>query len=545
MRNLKRISTSIFLLSGLLAGFAPTGVALAEPAPVDRVVVFADRAMVVRKTAVTCKSGKAVATFEGLVSHLDARTLRATASGSAKALGVAHRITALEADSDARVAKLRAELRTIDDAIQVLQVEISRIQSRWSTSQQYGNYFRVVFSEALRGSVADTRTWGSTLDGLTAEDLAGSKARVALNRKIREKQRARDLIQRRLNHYQARQSPQAMVATVAIDCGKEKKPTIRLAYVVGGARWRPEYDLRFTPAAGKTLGKGKAELTVGAVVIQSSGEDWENATVVLSTAKPRLGARAPMPAILWVDGHEVGKERVLVQATEKRDQLKTGGAVSSAGPQGAALKDQGQSVILTIPRKVTVRADGSPYWFPVDRIETSAISVLKSVPKLSPYVYQVARLNNPASYPLLAGRVHTYRGGAYVGDTSLEYRGAGEPIEVSLGLDERLRLERIDVRERDKKPGFLGSTRKLERVYRIEIESQAKVTLPVEIHERIPVSKEEAIRVMLDTKKTTPGYKLDKHRGLITWTVKVKSGGTRGVELHYEIKLPDDWKVAG
>lgn len=543
MRNTKRIRAAAFGLVGLLGVLVPVGGALAEPSPVERVVVFADRAMVVRKQAVTCKSGKAVATFSELVSHLDARTLRATASGSAKALGVAHRITALEADSDERVAGLRKDIQKIDDAIQVHQQEMSRLQSRRNTSHQYANYFRVIFSEALRGSVADTRTWASVLDGFKKEDLDGSKAAVELGRKIREQQRQRDLLQRRLNHFQARQTPEALEATVAVDCGKESKPVIRLAYVVGGASWRPEYDLRFTPVKGRTLGKGRAELTVGAVVTQSSGEDWENAQVVLSTAKPRLGARAPMPATLWIDGYEVGKERVLVQATEKRDQLQAGGPAGSAGPASAELADKGQSVILTIPRKVTVRADGSPYWFPVDRIEAPATSALKAVPKLSPFVYQVARLKNPAAYPLLAGRIHTYRGGSYVGDTDLEYRGAGEPIEVSLGLDERLRLERIDVRERDKSPGFLGSTRKLQRIYRVEVESQAKVTLPVEIHERIPVSKEEAIKIILDPKKTSPGYELDKHRGFINWTPTVKPGQKAAVELHYEIKLPEDWKL--
>ncbi|MDF1565259.1 MAG: mucoidy inhibitor MuiA family protein [Deltaproteobacteria bacterium] len=529
----------------LLLGLFTPSLASAAAAPVERVVVFADRAMVVRKQTVTCKGGNAVAKFGELVPHLDARTLRATASGSAKALGVAHRITALEADADERVAKLKAEIQAIDDAVQVHQQEISRLQSRATTNLQYANYFRVVFAEALRGTAADTRTWASVLDGFKQEELDGAMRRVELGRKIREQQRQRDLLQRRLNHFQARQAPEALEATVAVDCGKEAKPVVRLAYVVGGASWRPEYDLRFTAAGGKTLGKGQAELTVGAVVTQSSGEDWEDAQVVLSTAKPRLGARAPMPAILWVDGYEVGKERVLVQATEKRDQLQAGGPAGSAGPASAELADKGQSVILTIPRKVTVRADGSPYWFPVDRIEAAASSALKAVPKLSPFVYQVARLKNPASYPLLAGTVHTYRGGSYVGDTDLEYRGAGEPIEVSLGLDERLRLERIDVRERDKSPGFLGSTRKLERIYRVEIESQAKEALPVEIHERIPVSKEEAIQVILDAKKTTAGYELDEHRGFINWTPTVKPGKKASVELHYEIKLPEDWKVSG
>src|SRR5207248_3289158 len=97
------------------------------------------------------------------------------------------------------------------------------------------------------------------------------------------------------------------------------------------------------------------------------------------------------------------------------------------------LDDRGQSFLLTIPGKATVIADGRPYWMPVDVVSTDADARLVTVPKLRPYVYRMAKLANPASYPLLAGKLHTYRGGSYVGDTWLEYKGLREPIEASLG----------------------------------------------------------------------------------------------------------------
>jgi len=55
-----------------------------DPAPVDSVVVFADRAEVTRVAQATCKQGSAKVTFPLLPVSLDVRTLRAVASGRAE-----------------------------------------------------------------------------------------------------------------------------------------------------------------------------------------------------------------------------------------------------------------------------------------------------------------------------------------------------------------------------------------------------------------------------------------------------------------------------
>ena len=42
---------------------------------------------------------------------------------------------------------------------------------------------------------------------------------------------------------------------------------------------------------------------------------------------------------------------------------------------------------------------------------------LVATPKLDEHVYQIVALKNPAAYPLLEGRVRSYRDGSYVGDS--------------------------------------------------------------------------------------------------------------------------------
>ena len=201
--------------------------------------------------------------------------------------------------------------------------------------------------------------------------------------------------------------------------------------------------------------------------------------------------------------------------------------------------------MLTLPNRVTVVADGRPVWAPVDVREAPATVKLVTTPKLDEHVYQVVALKNPCAYPLIEGRMRSYRGGSYVGDAAFAYRGVGEPMEVSLGIDEELKVERKTLDERDQSAGLLSSTKHIVRAYRTTITNRAGGTETVELRENIPVSQIDDVKVELVAKQTTPGYELDARRGFVTWSVPLKSGEWRYIDLGYAIHLPDAWQVNG
>ena len=312
---------------------------------------------------------------------------------------------------------------------------------------------------------------------------------------------------------------------------------MRLSYVVPSAHWIPEYDLRFSENKKQNL-----TLKVSARVIQSTGEDWENAQVWLSTASPRLGGDAPQPYPIWLDGHEVKKAKTLVQAQEKRERsLNDAKAPSGASSSLVQIDDGGKAFVLKIKERVSVYADSRPYWFPIDTMKTQGKMSLVAVPKLSSHAYQVVQTQNPAPYPLLKGKTHIYRGGTYMGDVINDYRAPGERFELSLGLDDSVRVERIDLLDRKSK-GFLSSKKKIEQAYRVRLENRSGDNKTIEIREQIPVSKIEDVVVTMN-KKTSAGYELDKTRGLLTWRVPLKARAKDKRDLRFTIELPDSWST--
>ncbi len=534
--------TKMLVVLAVLAGAAPVR-AGDDPAPVDSVVVFADRAEVTRVAPATCRQGSAKVTFPLLPVSLDERTLRADASGRAEVIGTSSRVVPLEEDRDERVAKVQKEIEAVGDQIRELQDSANGYRERDGLMNSFGGYFMTLINEQVRNPRPETRKWAQVLDRMKNSRLDSARAQAELNQKVRKLQRKLERLQRKLANLQPRRMAEARRVEVSVDCHGEPRTRVKLSYVVPSATWHPEYDLRFVPKNQGKVGRGRAELTVAAVVQQSTGEDWENARLILSTSKPRLGSEAPYPAALWINGHKAGEKKVLVATMERREQLRGPAGAAAAGPQAVQLEDKGQSFALRMPRRVTVRADGRPYWMPVDVASGPAESKLVCIPKMRPFVYQVVQLKNPAAYPLLDGRIHTYRAGSYVGDTHLKYKAPGEPMELSLGIDEEIKVERKDLAAKDRSPGFLSRTKHLEQAYRILLENRASSRQRVEVRENIPVSKTEDVEVELVKKKTTPGFTLDRHRGFVAWRVSLARGQEKYVDLAYTVHLPEDWEV--
>lgn len=515
----------------------------AEPASVERVVVYADRAEVTRVAGATCQNDRAEVVFPMLPTAVDVRTLRAAASGKARAVGTTSRVIPVEENRDERVAKLQKELRDVDERIRVFEEEREGLARRLSVLGGFQQYFLQLAGEEARSERPDLARWGAVLEQSGQERLAAARRGAELQKEVRKLWRARERLERRLANLSPSRVAEALRVEVAVECQGETQPKVSLSYVVPQATWHPEYDLRYFPPQGAKVGPGEVELTVGVVVQQSTGEDWEKAILVLSTAKPRLGAEAPYPAPLTIHGYPAGKEKVLVEVQERREALLGAGSQDMGGPKAAELEDRGQSFALTMPHRTTVRSDGRPYWMPLDQVRARGEAVLYTVPKLKATVFQVVRLKNPAAYPLLAGRVHLYRRGSYVGNTSIQYAAPGEPMEISLGQDDEIRVDRKAVQSQDREAGALSSTRHLERSYQIQVSNNSDRQQVIEVRENIPVSKTEEVRVELVKDKTTRGFELDAHRGFLTWKLVLKSGEKRDLNLAYTIHLPESWQV--
>ena len=68
----------------------------------------------------------------------------------------------------------------------------------------------------------------------------------------------------------------------------------------------------------------------------------------------------------------------------------------------------------------------------------------------------------------------------------------------------------------------------------------------VEVKDRIPVSGDDRVVVILDDDETTPGALTDeKEPGVMTWKVPVPKGGKKEIALIYRVRSPRSVVLAG
>src|SRR5205823_11960200 len=96
--------------------------------------------------------------------------------------------------------------------------------------------------------------------------------------------------------------------------------------------WQPAYEARADES------EGAVDLSTYALVRQSTGENWTQAKVVLSTAVPRQDATPPelQPLQLWAEERSP-ERKVLVRREEYHEHSESGGTTPQATPSAGRM----------------------------------------------------------------------------------------------------------------------------------------------------------------------------------------------------------------
>ena len=265
-------------------------------ARIAEVTVFSDRARIRRRGRAPGKTGVALVRFPGLPGSVFLDTIRVS-TGDGRVLRVEATPVERERMSIAQAGKLLDALDAVDDRL----VEMD--------DRRTGDDLLIAFLRALRPAqpvseekregrknlVADVGSWWKALDFIGERGRAASDRLLKLEGERRELQKERDRLFADIVALNQGGFSDRVVDVVAIvDVGRAGAE-LELEYFVPGARWKPAYDLHYASA------RGQIRVETAAVVEQATGEDWTDATLLLSTAMPGRGIDLP-ELLTWTLG---------------------------------------------------------------------------------------------------------------------------------------------------------------------------------------------------------------------------------------------------
>jgi uncharacterized protein (TIGR02231 family) len=333
---------------------------------------------------------------------------------------------------------------------------------------------------------------------------------------------------------------------IHVEASAPAKASLRLRYQVAQASWEPIYDARLS-TGGKTA---PASLTLArrASISQNTGEDWNDAKVTLSTARPGGATAAPelppikvifRPETLTSDGfvkdRARGAEKPLDQTTARQDAAATAPivehrAVIEAAPYQASFK---------IIQPVTVKSGAGQKKVLISTEEADPSVVVLAVPRLDATAYLHARFTHDGLLPLLAGPVSLYRDGVYVGQGALPLTLRGDEQELGFGPDDGVKVARVELNRAKGETGIISTSATDEQHFRITVKNAHDWTVPVTIVDQLPVSENEQITVETLPMTTEPSERnYGDKLGVLAWTFDLESQAQKDIMLSYQIKWP-------
>ncbi|KAG8786543.1 hypothetical protein FRC16_001674 [Serendipita sp. 398] len=258
----------------------------ATESKVHAVTVFqADRAEVVRLFKVDLKSGQNEVDISQLPTVLDEDSIRVDGVGGNAIISDVIYHPPTSSDSD---RKHEEAVKELQQAKSVLEQELAIYRKQEDILKTY--------SETLKG--ADT-------DGAKLSDFLDiyAKRQTGIDGKVRElKEQVNEINEKikkegELWSADKEGKKRATRVTIVVSAEHDGEAEICLTYMVSNASWRPLYDLRATVGPTKT----SIVLHYRANITQSTGEDWKEVELTLSTASPQLGSTIPSLKPLWVN----------------------------------------------------------------------------------------------------------------------------------------------------------------------------------------------------------------------------------------------------
>ncbi len=203
---------------------------------------------------------------------------------------------------------------------------------------------------------------------------------------------------------------------------------------------------------------------------------------------------------------------------------------SSGQQQVRSLKEYAISMPMNMP------SDGKEYNLVIGAETIKADYEFHASPKLDRDAFLVAKVVNWQDYDLLDATAGIFYEGTYTGKTKLSASLATDTLNISLGRDKSILIERKKVKDYSSDQ-FLGTNRTVQRGWEISLRNNKKQPVTLFVFDQYPISKEKEIEVELTD---GGGASVDKETGILKWKVTLDLGQTKKLNFRYSVKYPKE-----
>lgn len=531
-KNVVRMSLIVALLAESAAWAQATPTAGGAPSRISSVTLYPGSATVERVAKVLAGSKRL--TLACLPANLDVQSLTVTADPGVRLGEMAIQNDEREANPACAGTPLDSRIRELEDKKASLSAETDAIN------------LATGFLKSLTSGEATATGGRSAADPKTLAAVADVLRRTGQEALIRQHQisRQQEDLDRGLKPLLAERSRvlagRTRVVSVSITLDTPRDVEVRLSYQINGPGWAPSYRALLDTRSHKLRLERQAQ------VAQSTGEDWLDVPMRLSTGQPRRGTTGPQP-YPWRIGIAEPQPLALAKAPMP---------AAPATPQRAMAAPQSESAApsfdvsvfnnsfateFEVPQRIDVPSNGQRVTLSLGALDSTVGLLTRTSPLQDASAWLVAELPQPDGvWP--SGALQLYRDGAYVGADTLRAPVKGL-LSMSFGRDELVSVRVEAQKDMRGSAGFVGSRaeRTLERTYRVENRHQAPIML--QVLEASPVSIDEKVTVESRFEPKPESTNWNEQPGLVLWSTRLEAGKTARFGAAYAIAYPKEARL--
>jgi len=523
---------------------------------ISKVTVYRGQALVTRAVNVDLSPEASELIVENLPAQVVPESIYAQASDAVKVLSVRYRERPVMEDTREEVKQLDTQIEDVKHKLKYAESELAHFNQQWQMFEKLKDFTVTAAQSDLNRGLLTFEPLQNLATFIEQKGLEYHKHKLELEDQIAQLKKEQELFERKRNELTAGRSRTEREAVLFINASGARKVAIEMSYLVNGANWLQQYNLRANPKKSNCL------IEYNAVVNQTSGEDWNSVVISLSTAEPTMVAAAPtltpmlvalsLPAQQQAEPGQqaVAWENEVKQYRKSRKEYGQKGPVANEELNVLALRNQafaynviadrrqlvefqqkiaeisrieGISVTYDLPGKLTLPSRSDQQLVTIAAITAKADFTLIATPLLTDYVYLQADVLNDSDTVLLPGQASMFRDGGFVGKSQLSPVTIGEKFTAGFGIDSQVQVTH---ELEDKQTRIQGGNRIDTYQYRIAISNYKNAAVELRLLDRLPYTDDASVKIELA--KTEPQLSQDaeylrtsRKKGVLRWDTKL------------------------
>lgn len=529
---------------------------------INDVTVFLQGAQIKRKAKVYVEQGITKVIINDVTQYFDKNNIQVKGTGNFIILDVSQRmhypVPKKPVNTGTIPAKILKEIKNIEDSISTSTWKLKKLRSQLSV---YNSEKKILLnSGVIKGQNTNDSIplLKEALDYYRLKLIEINKFTIALDQKIEKEDKLMAKMNARLNELRNWQNTahkpvtkttpvQQIVVTVSAD--QSALGSLTVSYMTQQAGWSPSYDLRADNVS------APVKITYKAKVFQNTGKDWDNVNVTLSTINPNRSNTKPVLAPWYINYYQPIQH---VSGTVNNNYYGNGVVNAPRAEKNLEYKKemneedmakhldnytQMQSNMTMVEFKLKIKhsipADGQEHLMAVANKSIPSTFEYFAAPKVEREAFLIAKLTDWEDLNLLPAVANIYYDGTYVGQTRIAPSSIRDTMELALGRDARVLVQRkrIDFEEKIKK---VAGEKIAIMKYQIIAKNQTSASLKLNVMDQIPVSSNEEIKVDLLDKG---GADYNQKKGMLKWVFSLEAKSPKKLYYQYSVKYDKDKQI--